>query len=320
MKKTWLIFGGSGFIGVNLILNIIKKNKVICVDNSKKNNKIILNLLEKQYKKNFTLINASISDFSAMKKIFHKYEFDIILNLAAITSVHETSRNPKKTIKVNVDGFKNIFTLMKQFKKNNLIFASSCAVYGDTLTKNNENSKLKPKSLYGLSKARNEKIANQFFIKYKISSIGLRFSNVYGKFQSFNSLYSAVILKWINLIRANKSIIIHNNRKICRDFIHINDVIKTINLSSNYLLENKKVFEIFNIASGKSISLNKLLNSILDFLKIEKKNFIHKIKYKKTPKDNIIVSKVSINKIKNKLFFKPNIDIKRGLRLSYLKG
>lgn len=320
MKKTWLIFGGSGFIGTNLILKIIKKNKVICVDNSKKNNQIILNLLKKKDKKNFILINSSISNYSSMKKIFYKYEFDIILNLAAITSVYETSKNVKKTIKVNIDGFKNILTLMEQFKKNNLIFASSCAVYGDTLTKNNENSELKPKSLYGLSKAKNEKIANQFFIKYKISSIGLRFSNVYGKFQSFNSLYSAVILKWIKLIRANKSIIIHNNRKICRDFIHINDVIKAINLSSDYLLENKKVFEIFNIASGKSISLNKLLKNILDFLKIKKKDFIHNIKYKKTPKDNIIVSKVSINKLINKLFFKPNIDIKRGLRLSYLKG
>ena len=316
MNKVWLIFGGSGFIGKNLILDLVKTNKIICVDFDKKNNSDLLKLLNQREKKNLTLIRKSIVNYYDIENIFKKYYFDIIINLAALTSVNETTQYPKKTKEINIKGFKNILNLMQKYKKEKIIYASSSAVYGENNFVNNEKMKLKPKSLYGKTKFENEKKANEFYKKFNILSVGLRFSNIYGKYQKSNSLYSAVISKWMHLLKLRKSIIIHDNKKILRDFCHVSDVVSSIKLSYNYLEKNHKA-EIFNIAYGSSISLKVLLDNILQTLKKKNKHVKAQIKEEKTPKQNIIVSKISIKKAKIKLKYKPQIDIKRGLNLSF---
>ncbi len=316
MKKVWLIFGGSGFVGTNLILNLIKTNKIICIDINKKNNKNLLKLLRVKEKKNIEIITRSITEYKDLESIFKKKHFDIIVNLAALTSVNETSLNPKKTLQTNVKGFENILKLMKKYKKDKIIYASSCAVYGENKHKNNENTKLNPKSFYGKTKIENEKIANEYYNKFKILSIGIRFSNIYGKYQRYDSLYSAVITKWINLIKYKKSVIFHDNKNILRDFCHVNDVVSSIKLSYKYIEKRKKA-DVFNIAHGRSISLKILFKNILQFLKNKNRNIQTDITFEKTPKENIIVSKISIKKAKMKLNYNPKINIKKGLTLSY---
>ena len=251
-----------------------------------------------------------------MESIFKNQYFDLIVNLAALTSVNETLLNPKKTLQTNVKGFENILKLMKKYKKDKIIYASSCAVYGENKFKNNEKTKLNPKSLYGKTKIENEKIAAEYYNKYKISSVGLRFSNIYGKYQRYNSLYSAVITKWINLIKYKKPVIFHDNKNILRDFCHVNDVVKSIKLSSKYIEKTKKN-GLFNIAYGRSISLKILFKTILEFLKKKNKNIKPDVRFEKTPKENIIVSKISIQRAKMKLNFKPKINIKDGLNLIF---
>jgi nucleoside-diphosphate-sugar epimerase len=316
MNKVWLIFGGSGFVGTNLILNLIKKNKIICVDINKKNNTNLLKLLSKNEKKKIKIINKSIIKYNDLESIFRNQCFDIIVNLAALTSVNETSLNPKKTLLTNVKGFENILQLMKRYKKNKIIYASSCAVYGENRYKNNEKTKLNPKSFYGKTKIENEKIASEYYNKYKISSVGMRFSNIYGRHQRYNSLYSAVITKWINLIKYKKSVIFHDNKNILRDFCHVNDVVSSIKLSYKYIEKREKA-DLFNIAYGRSISLKILFKNILKFLQKKDKNMKPEIKLAKTPKENIIVSKISIEKAKIKLNYKPKISIIQGLCLSF---
>ena len=183
MNRTWLIFGGSGFVGTNLILNLIKKNKIVCVDINKQNNANLLNLLNSNEKKKIKIISKSIIKYKDLESIFIDQHFDIIVNLAALTSVNETSLNPKKTLLTNVKGFENILKLMKKYKKDKIIYASSCAVYGENRFKNNEKTKLNPKSFYGKTKIENEKMAIKYYNNYKISSVGIRFSNIYGKYQ-----------------------------------------------------------------------------------------------------------------------------------------
>ncbi len=316
MKKVWLIFGGSGFVGTNLILNLIKTNKIICIDINKKNNKNLLKLLKVKERKNIEIINKSITKYKDLKNVFKKKHFDIIVNLAALTSVNETSLNPKKTLQTNVKGFENILKLMKKYKKDKIIYASSCAVYGENKYRNNEKTKLNPKSFYGKTKIENEKIAAEYYNKFKIFSVGIRFSNIYGRYQRYNSLYSAVITKWINLIKYKKPVTIHDNKNILRDFCHINDVVSSIKLSYKYIEKNKKA-ELFNIAYGKSISLKILFKNILQFLKNKNKNIKPDIRFDKIPKENIVVSKISIQKAKMKLNYKPKINIKEGLILSF---
>ena len=318
MDKVWLIFGGSGFIGTNLILSLIKKNKIICVDSSKKNNLNLLRLLTKNEKKKIIIINKSIINYQNIEHIFKNHKFDIIVNLAALTSINECTLNPNKTYAINVKGFKNILNSMKKFKKDKIIYASSSAVYGENRFKNTEKTKLNPKSFYGKTKIENEKIALEFFKKYKISSIGIRFSNIYGKYQRFHSLYSVVITKWINLIILKKQIIFHDNKNILRDFCHVSDVIKSIKLSCKYIEKNNKA-EIFNIAYGKSISLNVLYKNIFHFLNKKNKDIKPNIKIGKTPRENIIVSRISITKAKRKLLYNPNVNIKKGLYLTFFK-
>ena len=316
MNRTWLIFGGSGFVGTNLILNLIKKNKIVCVDINKQNNANLLNLLNSNEKKKIKIISKSIIKYKDLESIFIDQHFDIIVNLAALTSVNETSLNPKKTLLTNVKGFENILKLMKKYKKDKIIYASSCAVYGENRFKNNEKTKLNPKSFYGKTKIENEKMAIKYYNNYKISSVGIRFSNIYGKYQRYNSLYSAVITKWINLIKLKKPVILHNNKNILRDFCHVNDAVSSIILSFKYLKKNKQA-ELFNIAFGKSISLKKLLSNILQYFKKKNKKIKPNIRYEQTPKENIIMSKISITKAKKKLNYLPRTNIKKGLYLSF---
>ena len=125
-----------------------------------------------------------------------------------------------------------------------------------------------------------------------------------------------MITKWINLIKLKKPVILHNNKNILRDFCHVNDAVSSIILSFKYLKKNKQA-ELFNIAFGKSISLKKLLSNILQYFKKKNKKIKPNIRYEQTPKENIIMSKISITKAKKKLNYLPRTNIKKGLYLSF---
>jgi nucleoside-diphosphate-sugar epimerase len=205
------------------------------------------------------------------------------VNLAALTSVNECTLNPNKTYAINVKGFKNILNSMKKFKKDKIIYASSSAVYGENRFKNTEKTKLNPKSFYGKTKIENEKIALEFFKKYKISSIGIRFSNIYGPGQlNFTAIIPDAIVSCIK----NTKLTLRGNGETIRDFIHVDDIVDVYKLLAEnlYLFPKKYSGEVFNAGTNSPKKIKDVVKAIYYYKNkyTEFKKTIKNIKKNKT--------------------------------------
>ena len=314
-QNTWFIAGGAGFIGSHLILELLKSNmKVICIDNNRKNiismNKWLYKNISSKKIKNLIIYKSDISNLNEIREIIKKYKFEILVNLAAISSIKEADKKPQKLFKTNVLGFLYLLESINHKITKKVIYASSSAVYGKFSTKkNSEKQKLFPISKYGQSKLLCEKIAETYSITKNINIIGLRFFNIYGERQIFKGSISGVIPKWINALKYNKKVIIHNNKNICRDFCYIGDVVQSI-INCSIVKKNNIKSSVFNIGSGESISVFHLFNLIKKLTK-SKSSFI---KYSKAPIGTVIKSGALINKAKKQLNYYPKFNIISGLR------
>ena len=314
-KNCWLITGVAGFIGSSFLEILISNNQyVIGIDDfssgKKKNIMKYLNGKEK----NFFFINKNI--FHLKKNDLSNFKIDYLIHLAALASVEESIINPKKCYKNNVLGFENLISCVIKLKSlKRIMYASSAAVYGNTSNKNSEDTKLNPLSPYAKSKIQNEKTAKMYSSKSKIKFIGFRFFNIFGRRQDPKSQYSSVISKWINKLKNNRKIEIYGNGYTMRDFCHVNNVIFFILLSASIKVKNN---EIFNLAFGKSITLNYLAKFLILNIK-NKKNYLKFIDYKNFKKGDIYKSKSNITKIKKRIYPKVPFSTFVGLRDMILK-
>lgn len=316
-KFNWLITGVAGFIGSNLLEELLSLNqKVIGIDNFSTgyNSNLIdvkKNISFKQWK-NFKFINGDISKISDCKKVFND-KIDFVLHQAARGSVIKSIKDPIKTNNDNITGFLNVLNLSRQKKIKSFIYASSSSVYGD--------SKLLPKkeknigevlSNYALTKKVNESYAKVFFMQYGFKSIGLRYFNVFGRRQDPNGDYAAVIPKWINNVYLKKKIEIYGDGKTSRDFTFISNIIQANILAAiNKLPSNSYVF---NVGTSSRITLNKLIFSIYKILKIKEKN--HRVYFKPFRQGDIRHSLASIDNIKKKLGYQPTKNFQDSLKLT----
>jgi UDP-glucose 4-epimerase len=221
-------------------------------------------------------------------------DVDCIIHLAAKSDVSESIKNPEITNKVNVDGTANVVNCCVQNKIKKIIFASSASVYGDCKDKITEETLTIPLSPYGQSKLDAEKIIEKKCQENNIDYIIFRMFNVYGKGQ--NKQYAGVITKFLENISDNKPLVIYGDGKQTRDFVSIHDVVKAF----DHAIKSDKV-GIYNVASGKSISIIELAENILSLLnkKIE-------IKYLEKQIGDIQTSQVDISIIKKELGFSPD--------------
>lgn len=314
-EKKWLITGVAGFIGSNLLESLLKNNqKVVGVDNFstgfKKNLYLVkLNLPNKQWK-NFTLIKGSIEDYDICNKACKN--IDYVLHQAAIGSVPRSIKDPVYTNSSNVSGFLNMITAAKNAKVRKFIYASSSSVYGNNLKLPKKEKNLgQALSPYALTKQINENYASIFFNLYGLKSIGLRYFNVFGKYQNPNGSYAAVIPKWIIAMINNKKTNVYGDGKTSRDFCFIENVILANILSAT----NKKIQNrVYNVANGDQTSLNQLFGKIKINLKLNGIDYKKKPVYKKFRDGDIKHSQANIQQIKNDLKYKPLYDFKNGIK------
>jgi UDP-N-acetylglucosamine 4-epimerase len=206
---------------------------------------------------NFTLVEVDIRDAAACLEISQNVDF--ILHQAALGSVSLSLYDPKLTHEVNVNGFMNIIQAARINKVRRFVYASSCAIYGDSQDLPlAENTVPRPLSPYAASKACNEMYAQAFSRSFPFSSVGLRYFNVYGARQSPDGAYAAVIPKWIHAMLKGEIVEINGDGANTRDFIHVGTVVDS-NISAALLPEYLEG-EVLNVASGYSISLNDLFN------------------------------------------------------------
>ena len=303
MKKI-LITGAAGFIGSSLANYINNPKKFMLVDDMSKGKIYNLN-------KNLRseLIKKPIEQLS-----LNKFEnIDCIIHLAAQSVVKFSVDDFYQSAKKNLLSSLFVFEIAKKFKIP-VIYASSCAVYGNNKWGNDKASDniiniLSPYAQDKYTIEKYAKIANEFF---SIKSIGLRFFNVYGPNQKVSNPYSGVIPIFINKAKKNKIIKINGGYQT-RDFIFVEDVIKILLLLKKKLNKIENSHYIFNVCTQNSLTINELYKIIIKIVGSKSKK-----KYFKMSKNDPIKSSGSNKKILKFLGLNNNFftNFEKGLSLT----
>jgi len=316
-KKNWLITGIAGFIGSNLLEELLKLNqKVIGLDNFTTGHRYNLEQVKESVSKeqwdNFTFVEGDMTDFSTCHSVTK--DTDIILHQAALGSVPRSINSPLPTNDANVTGFLNIITAAKDNGVKRFIYASSSSVYGDSqeLPKVEERTGnvLSP---YAVTKTTNELYANVFHKQYGMETIGLRYFNVFGKRQDPNGTYAAVIPKWISQMLRGENVYINGDGKTSRDFTYIDNVVQ-MNIISG-MTTNKDAFgQAYNTAVGGRETLHNLFRAIKSGLESNVENLsVPKPIYRDFRTGDIRHSNANINKAKEIIGYKPTHTLDDGL-------
>ena len=255
MKKgTYLITGCAGFIGSHLVNDLYKNYKLVIVDDLSEGSKRNLpKSLQKKLMKN-KIQNIKNIKIKNLKGIFH---------MAAQSSVPISVKNFYESSENNLLSSLKVFQIAKE-NSVPVVYTSSSALYGNLPTGDDLKNKIDISSPYAQDKLCLENYAKGLFKIFNISSIGLRFFNVYGPKQNANSPYSAVIPIFINKMKKNLPVVINGGFQT-RDFIYINDIIKILKISMKKV-QTKKSSLTFNVGTGRSITINylfKIINEII---------------------------------------------------------
>lgn len=315
--KNWLITGVAGFIGSNLLEDLLNLNQnVVGLDNfstgHKKNLNEVKDKIKKNKWKNFKFIEGDIARYKDC--LNSTKNIDYVLHQAALGSVQRSINDPINTNKNNISGFLNVLTASKNSNVKRLVYAASSSVYGDhpKLPKE-ENIIGNPLSPYAVTKLVNEIYSEVFSRTYGFKCIGLRYFNVFGKRQDPNGDYAAVIPKWIAAMIKNKAITINGDGKTSRDFCYIENVVQA-NILAATTRNDLALNQVYNIAYGDKNSLIQLFKTIKKNL--EKKN----IEYKKKPiygqfrKGDVRHSLANIGKAKKLIKYSPEYNFEKGLK------
>jgi UDP-glucuronate 4-epimerase len=308
-----LVTGCLGFIGFNFIKSTSNKYEITGIDFFKKSDKHKTNRLKnlKLEKKKFKLYNLNLENKDNLKKIKNR-NFDLILHLAAKPGVFESEANPQIYVKKNILMLTNILQFTKENNIKYFYFGSSSSVYGgEDFFENTK--KLKPKSIYGLTKKMGEELVSYYSNTYKINSICLRFFTVYGPFGRPDMSY----YKFLLLNKMGKTIEVYNKGNNRRPFTFIDDLILMIDKLIQKKIRNrifeKKNYDIFNIGANTYYSVNDMLS----VLKKIDKNLNFKIKYLKLLTVDPIITRAQCKKLSNYIGHHEYVKLEEGLRKFY---
>ena len=245
-----LVTGGAGFIGSNLVKQLVKENyDVIVLDNLLRGNKIDKETFDK-----ITFINGDVRNFDLVLKASEGC--DIIFHFAAILGVDIVADNPIETMDVEVIGMRNIANAALSNNVKKILYASTSGIYGHSAIEQSVDEKIMvdPRTSYAMAKRYNEIYLSALHEEKGLKSIALRFFNIYG----MNQDNRMVIPRFIEQARSGSPITIFGSGKQTRDFTFIDDTIK----SCIDLIKVNCGFEIFNIANDNELSISDLANTI----------------------------------------------------------
>ena len=306
MKKTnnILVTGGAGYIGSHIVEQLIKKNSnIIILDN-------LITGYKKLINKKAKFIKCDIKNKKKLIKIIKKFNINSIIHLAAFLNVKEAEKNKKKYFRNNVEGTLNLIHSCKNSQVKNIIFSSSCSIYGNVNGSVGEKKILNPKGYYAVTKLKGEKIIKKFSKKYNYEYAILRYFNVAGasssgKIGEINASHDHLIKNLA--IQSNKkkpTIFVYGNDyktkdgTCIRDYIHVDDLADIHIKALNYINKKKKSL-ILNCGYGKGFS-------VLDIIKIFKKNTKSLvIKYKPRRIGDVAQVYANNQKLKKLLSWKP---------------
>ena len=251
-KHTYLLIGGNGFIGTNIIHKLLEnENDVYCIDVYDSNTKNINN-------KNFKSYIGDLSDTDLLRDLVDKS--DIIIYLASSTNVRSSS-NISMVELDNIEGFIKTMEIIKDFHDKKIIYASSGGtVYGEPeKLPVNEEQPLMPISPYGIGKVCAESFLKYYSRKYGVKYVICRYSNPYGSYQNPLSGVGVINKILYDYHTGQETKIVGNPDASIRDYIYISDLVDaTIAVCEDVSSDNK----VFNVGSGVGYSLSEIIKEI----------------------------------------------------------
>jgi UDP-N-acetylglucosamine/UDP-N-acetylgalactosamine 4-epimerase len=228
LKDTkFLVTGGAGFIGSNLVKFFLKKEyKVVCLDNLSTGYEH--NIEEHYGNPNFNFIKGDIRDLKTCKRAVQGCQY--VSHQAALGSVPRSIEDPLNTNSVNITGFLNMLTAARDEGVKRFVYAASSSTYGDSKKLPKIEDEIgSPLSPYAVTKYVNELYADVYAKVYGMKCIGLRYFNVFGMHQDPNGAYAAVIPLWVKQLLNYESPTINGDGSYSRDFTYIDNVIQANN-------------------------------------------------------------------------------------------
>ena len=306
---NFLITGGAGFIGANLVEYLLKygAKKVRVLDNL--SNGYLKNIQEFLNHPCFEFIDGDIRDFTTCEKAVEG--MDYVSHQAALGSVPRSINDPITTNAVNITGFLNMLCAVKDSKTvKRFVYAASSSTYGDSQELPKVEDRIgKPLSPYAVTKYVNELYADVFAKTYGIETIGLRYFNVFGPKQSPDGAYAAVIPLFIQAVKNNQPASINGDGEQTRDFTFVENVVQA-NIKALFVQNKEAINQIYNIAYGERISLNELWRTINE---LSQKNI--NPNYREVRSGDVRNSLADISKAENLINYNPLFDLTKGLSL-----
>ena len=307
MIKNILITGGAGYIGSHISEVLIRnKKKIFIIDNLSTGYRRLINKKAKFFK-------IDILKNKKVREIIIKNEIDSVIHLAANLIIGEGEKYPKKYFKNNVLGTKNLLKSCENTGVKNLVFSSTAAVYKDGQYKVNENSIIKPKSVYGKTKIKAEKIIKQFCKRNKINYCILRYFNIAGsspsgkiglinKSDHLFKNFSREIIKKRPILKIYGDNYDTKDGSCIRDFIHVSDIAE-IHYKVLEKINNLNNSKILNCGYNKGIS-------VLEVAKVFKNQSFKKVKIliSKRRKGDLVKIIASNKKLKKFIKWKPKFN------------
>ena len=297
-KFTYLVTGGAGFIGSNLVKRLIKDgHKVIVVDNFSTGH---IDNLEGGIP--IDIYNLSIPQF--LKK--HNPNVAGIFHLG-IPSSSPMYKEDNSLVGTAINDFLSILNFANK-NKIPLVYASSSSNYNGNNTPYREDMKIKVTDFYTEARYSMERLAYLYYDQYDVRSIGLRFFSVYGPGEKYKKQYANLITQFLWAMEKDESPVIYDDGIQTRDFIYVDDVVDGIIKSMNKLKE-ENICDIYNIGTGKYYSLNEVVEILNKILKKDIKS-----KYIDNPIKNYIRHTwADTEKSKRELGFEHKVDIYQGI-------
>lgn len=308
--SKFLVTGGAGFIGGHIVEALTARNQTVRVLDNFSSGKItnlkkVLNKVE--------LIRADIRSKSTCFKATKGIDF--VLHQAALRSVPKSMLHPKEYNEVNINGTLNMLEACVENKVKRFVLASSSSVYGDvSIFPEKESFLPAPISPYALTKLTGEHYCQIFSTFYGLSTVSLRYFNVFGPRQALDDEYAVVIPKFISCMLEDQAPPIYGTGEQSRDFTFVSNVVEANILATKM---SKAKGEVFNVASGSDYT-------ILELVKILNKILKKKLKPRFLPSrpGDVFRTLADLTRSRRKLGFKPKVDFIEGLEkaIEYFRG
>lgn len=305
MRRQFLVTGGAGFIGSNIVDRLVELGHDVRVldDFSSGHRRNLAHLADR-----IELVEGTITDPAVCRAACNGVE--VVLHQAAVPSVPRSMEDPVTSHQANVDGVFNMLMAARDARVRRFVFAASSAAYGETpeLPKR-EHMPVCPISPYGANKAIGEVYCYAFYKSFGLQTVSLRYFNVFGPRQDPNSQYAAAIPAFLSRMLKGERPVVFGDGEQSRDFSHVDNIIEA-NLKAAEARETHG--EVLNIACGAAVTVNQVLAQMNELLGTDIKP-----KYEPERPGDIKHSMADISLARQVIGYQPVVQFREGLRRAF---